>query len=1274
VTTAELGNAPPSPGSADATLLPYVPRLAWAWPAGLQHLAVEGTLLSADLSGFTRLSERLAALGREGAEELTTLLNGCFTDMIAEVDRFGGDVVKFGGDALLVLYTGDAHTERACCSTVAMRQVIARPLATSTGHRVRLRISQGLHAGRFDFFCVDAGHRELVVTGPGATATVQCESIAQPGQVLLSADAAARLERAWLGREVDGRRLLRPVVGLDRYARTSPEQPHDGLEAFVPAVQREQISVGAPAEHRRVTIAFVKFSHTDEMLDRDGPAVVGERLQALASEIADAATEFGVHWLATDVYADGGKVILAAGAPVSYGGDEERMLRTACRVLERVTHIDVRIGVNTGPVFVGDLGAPTRRAFTVMGDAVNLAARLMQKAEQGQLVASQRALEGASARFETQPLEPFFVKGKTVPIHASVVLRPREERTETEVGLPLLGRDAEIGVLRAGAAAARASRGRIVELVGEPGAGKTRLLEEIRRLEPDLVQATIHCGQYARTTPYFAVRHPLRVLAQIDAEAPPEIAAVALAAFVEAYRPGLITFLPLIALPFDIQIPLTPEASRIAPHLRRARAHEAVASLVAAALDTPTMLLVEDLHWVDDASRDLIQAVLRHVAERPWLVVLTRRPGPAPIQLDSLEPERIELEPLTAEASLDLLFAAAGETSAMLPADWDKLVRRAGGNPLFVIELAAAASEQGSADALADSVEALVTSKIDALPARDRLLLRESAVLGAVVDTDLLGDAVGDPVVRDPARWRGLDAFLVPTGDGTYVFRHALHQQVAYEGLSYRRRREMHARTAAALARRHAGDIDHVVGLLSTHYHRAGDLRQTWECSRRAGDEARGKYANVEAAEFYRRALDGARGLGDLPSGEVATVSEALGDVLDRGSHYEEARRAYAAARRQLSGEPAHVAELLRKEGRTLESVGAYTQAIRSYSRGLSTLDLAPAQAAASTRAAIAAAYGAARYRQGRLRDAVSWARRAAAEAESSGNRPALAHALRVLELCLWELGDPERLELRGRALPVLEELDDQVGIADELNNLGSFALVEGRLDEALDLYARARAARQRAGDVLGEAAAVNNAGEVLLEQGRSSEAFPMFQQALRVVRAAASRVFEAVALSNLGRAEAMAGRTDEGLALVDEAIVITRDLKATLVMNEMRVRKLEILVQAGRDGEAAELAESLAQLPANELHDYFRAVLARLRGWILLRRGAYDEATERIKEAIAKLEVRGCTDFGLALRARGELRRRTGQPGATEDDARADALFEALGVVWTPALLPTAR
>jgi class 3 adenylate cyclase/tetratricopeptide (TPR) repeat protein len=1264
----ELGTGAAAASAAAATLFPYVPRLVRSWPDEAERLDVEGTLVSADLSGFTRLSERLASIGREGAEELTTLLNGCFTGMIAEVERFGGDVLKFGGDALLILYRGIAHTERACLSTVAMRDLIAAPLATSTGMRVRLKISQGIHAGTFTCFMLNGNHRELMVTGPGVTETVECEGTAVAGQILLSGDAASNLDRSWLGREIDGRRLLRRIVTVDepRDMRIA-DDVENSISDFIPATQREQIAAGAQSEHRRVTVGFVKFSHTDELFGEGRGDQLGSHLQRLAASVAQAERDFGVHWLASDVYPDGGKVILTAGAPVSMGDDEERMLRAAHFVLDEVDGLDLRIGVNAGPVFVGNLGSPTRRTFTVMGDAVNLAARLMQKAESRELVATDATIDRAATRFTIRELEPFLVKGKTAPIRASVVTAVEAKREQ--IGkLPLIGRDTELRVLLDGAASARAGRGAVVEIVGEPGAGKSRLIEELRRREPAYHLLMVQCGQYARTSPYFAIRNALRTVAGVDPAASSTDAANALGAFVDDTAPELLPLLPLLAIPFDAEIAPTPQVLRIAPQFRRARSHVALGDLLTAAVNEPTIFLVEDLHWVDDATRDLLNGLLTRAQDRPWLFVLTRRLGPDPLAVGA-DAAHIELQPLDPADALELVISAVGDDSELRPGDWDRLVARAGGNPLFAIELADAARAQGSADALADSVETLVTSKIDTLPARDRLLLREASVLGSVIDVDLLADALDDDEVRDSVRWRALDDFLV-RDDERLRFRHAIHQNVAYEGLAYRRRREMHARVARAIRNRPGYDEEAVAGLLSTHYSRAGDHGASWTFSVLAGHEARGKYANVEAAEFYSRSLEAARALTTVPAAEVAEVAEALGDVRDLTTEYEASRRAYALARRHLDEGSSQQAELLRKEGRVLEREGRYTQALRSYSRGLNAIATRDDQPACATRAALLAAYGSARYQQGRVRDAISFARRAIDEGERSGARPALAHALRLIEMCLEEVHDPDRHDYRGLSLPIYEELDDQLGIAAELGNLGNFALTDGRLDEAADLQERSRQAARRAGFIIGEAGALINIAEVYVEQGRSAEAVSLLDRALRITRSSNFAIGTLAALGSLGRGEALLGNGDRALALLDEAISGAEEIHAAWLVAEMRVRRLEALTVLGQNEAAQALAEELSSLGPGDVEQRFLLILARVRVWLLVRSGDNDAATTCVEAAVVDAELAGSAELGYLLRARAELRRRAGDPDAHEDDERADALFERLGVVSTPPLL----
>jgi len=415
----------------------------WSRGGDLGARRLEGTLVSVDISGFTRLSERLQATGRAGAEELVLLISGVFQGLIGICDRHGGDVLKFRGDALLLLFSGDGHERRACHAASHMQWLIQETGKTmSSVGSVTLRMSVGIYSGPCDFFLVEGTHRELIVTGPAATATIELESAASAGQILVSMGTAQALEPAWLGQGKAGGRLLRKLEDemepdvVAHFATLSPESQE--LARYIPEPLRAQLVLeSGEAEHRQVTAAFLKFDGVDSLLESDGADAVHERLSALAQAVAAVVGELGLIWLESDIDVGGGKLYLVGGAPSSTGADEERMLRALRRIVAGHEGLMLRGGVNRGPAFCGDVGAETRRTYAVMGDTVNLAARLAGRAQERQILATADVLDRARTRFETAT-QPFLVKGKERPITAySVGAAIGEKEEEASVELPL---------------------------------------------------------------------------------------------------------------------------------------------------------------------------------------------------------------------------------------------------------------------------------------------------------------------------------------------------------------------------------------------------------------------------------------------------------------------------------------------------------------------------------------------------------------------------------------------------------------------------------------------------------------------------------------------------------------------------------------------------------------------------------------------------------------------------------------------------------------------
>ena len=386
------------PEPTDSELLrPYVPRLLVDWlrnsPDDL-YREVEGSLAFVDISGFTKLTERLARRGKVGAEEMSDTLNATFASLLAVAYDDGAGLVKWGGDAVLLLFDGPDHAARACRAAHRMRARMREigQLETSAG-RVTLRMSVGVHSGTFHFFLVGdpAHHRELLVSGPAASETAVMEAAAAAGQIGISASTAALLDRRCVGATLGDGFVLRAVPDIAPIGRAAGQATSPGSTSpvCVPSGIREHVlAQPGDAEHRTIAVAFVQFSGTDALLEQSGPAALAEALDEVVRNVQDATAAHGVTFFESDINRDGGKIMLTAGAPRSLGHEEDRMLRAARVVIERPGVLPVRIGVNRGPVFSGDFGPAFRRTYSVKGDAINLAARVMGKAQPGEVLAT----------------------------------------------------------------------------------------------------------------------------------------------------------------------------------------------------------------------------------------------------------------------------------------------------------------------------------------------------------------------------------------------------------------------------------------------------------------------------------------------------------------------------------------------------------------------------------------------------------------------------------------------------------------------------------------------------------------------------------------------------------------------------------------------------------------------------------------------------------------------------------------------------------------------
>lgn len=1210
-----------------ASLAPYVPRLVMQWmleSPDLRHRSIDGTLVFADISGFTELTERLAARGAVGAEEMGDILNAVFEPLLASAYELGAGLLTWGGDAVLLLFDGFDHARRASAASMDMQRVIEAVgrIRTEAG-RVVLRMSIGIHTGPVDAMLVGSDYRQLVVTGPTATGVALMEKTADATEVVVSSATREALSRAGTeapaGAKGDGWLLTRrPDVAT---GAAPPPVPHEGidLQQVLARPIREHLLGGAvEPEHRHVTVGFIEFSGVDALLETEGSAATTDAVDAVISAAQRAASAYEATILGVDVNADGGKIIIASGAPTRVGEDETRVLSAVRSVLDAGLRLSLRAGVNAGRVFAGDYGPAHRRTYSIAGDCVNLAARFMAKAEDGQLVASPTVIQRSRTHFRTTSLPAFQVKGKAEPVEAVSVGAFDSTPEAASDSLPLIGRDAELQTLLACWHRAEGGSGQVVEIVAEPGLGKSRLIQELAdRSGAGVLWAA--GDVYGKGTPYQPMQRLLRKRLGLDEASPTGDVAERLTRTLAGIDPRILAWLPLIGVVAGVEIPDTPEVALLEDSFRKTRLELATSAVLGALLASPTVIVFEDVHFMDDATRDLASRLAADATGRPWLIILTRRTGnPTPLRED-IPVTRIALSPLSDEATRSLLGLATGDRP-LLPHAQAALVARAGGNPLFLRELSRSDLDL---DSLPDTVDGVIAARIDRLTPQQRKLLRTAAVLGATVDERVLFAMISGP---DPA---DLDGFLVPDRPGLWRFAHHLVREVAYAGLPYRKRAALHA-IAGETIEQAAGARTDSADILSLHFSAAGRHAKTWEYSTLAGQQALAAYSHADAIVFFERALKAASKAHAEPA-DVAKTAEALLDCSMRLGEFDRASKVLRLARRAARGDDWHLAALALKAAWICEWEGALDRATRWASQGRVEAARVEGERASAMRARSCARTARIYYVRGRMPVARKWAERALQE--SSTDLHAVAEAHQVLSWVETALGTDSGVDHARRAYEAYVKVGDLVGQGRTLNDQGIRAYFQGRWADALIHYTASRDAFEQVGSMWNAAVSSANVAEILLDQGHYGQALTILNEAMDIWRAAKAEPDIAFGLYLLARIAVAQSEFSYALSLYEDSrryFSQAGELREVVLVDALVA---DALLASGEAADALRAADEV--LARIEQGDVATSLVHRVRGLALVRLGQEQEGEAAIRTALAAARGRSAEhEVAFALRA----------------------------------------
>ncbi len=1100
-----------------------------------------GSALFADISGFTALTEALRnSLGaRRGAEELTRRIEAVYSALITQIELFGGSVIEFAGDSMLCWFDDDLSlvtsiessdeiiqapgAQRAvACGVVLQRTMrafarIVLPDKSSTALTLKVAVASGT-AHRF--IVGDPKIRRIdTLAGAIVARTATAEHHAHAGEVILD-EVTAKI----MGEGITIQEWRQDRESYERFAVISgltqsidppvlmqldagylmPEELHPWVHA--PLVEREQAGhVAFLIEFRPCVAMFVRFTGID--FDHD---LAGPQLDAFICQSQEIVARHGGTFLQLTIGDKGSYAYINFGVLSTHEDDARRAVSAALE-LQKLTRPlgflqPLQIGLTQGSLRVGAYGGHSRKTFGALGDEVNLAARLMTTAAAGEILLSSHVYKAVEPYFVFEPRSPVAMKGKAEPVPVFAVTGERKQRAirlqEPTYALPMVGRADALKVIEEKLDLALSGKSQVIGIIAEAGMGKSRLVAEVIRLarRNGFGGYGGACLSDGVNTPYLTWKTIWSAFFDIDPAAPLKKQMRTLENALEDYATNRLDAMPLLKSVLDMDIPENDFTSNLQPQYRKSALTALFEDcLRSASKDEPILIVVEDLHWIDALSYDLLEDLTKALTDCPICFVLAYRPP----QLMRLQASRLEVLPQFAKIELhelnhleaeqairaklaQLYPARAGAIPVQLV---DRLMDRAQGNPFYLEELLNYLRDRGldprdPADLqkieLPDSLHALVLSRIDQLSEREKTTLRVASIVGRLFRAAWLTGyypALGDlaHVKVDLDKLESMDITpLDSEADLAYLFKHIVTHEVTYESLPFGLRAQLHEQLARYLEKQIANGTLSETALLDTlafHYSYSNNTAKQREYLRKAGENAQRDFASDATLEYYGRLLP----------------------LLDA---------------------PKEQAEIHLKRGQVLELMGKLVEAESDYR---AALDLSKDDAAmkASTQFAL----GRLSRMRGEFELALEWLGQAREMRTALGDNAGLAQVLIETGWVLRNKGEyAQAREPLNEGLRLARQAGDELGAALAVNELGTVAGSQGDKVTAQALHKQSLDMRRGIGDKWGIAASLNDLGVLAYEQGDYATAQALYEESLSLLREMGDKWAISISLANLGR------------------------------------------------------------------------------------------------------------------------------------------------------------